>query len=50
MVRRTPAEVNAALAGVTLVVSFARFKVPIATFSDGRTSWDLSPMVEIARK
>ena len=41
---------NAALAGVTLVASFARFKTPIALFNDGRTPWDLSAMVEAAGK
>jgi len=37
IVRRIPAEVNAVLAGVTLVVSFARFKASMAMFSEERT-------------
>ena len=47
---------NVALAGVTLVASFARFKAPMATVSDERTPscpfgrWDLSAMVEATRK
>ena len=45
-----------ALAGVTLVASFARFKAPMAMFSEVVTSsrpfcrWDLSAMVEATRK
>jgi len=51
-----PAEVNVALAGVALFASFARFKAPMAMFSDERTPsrpfgpWDLSAMIETARK
>jgi len=53
MVRRTPAEVNAALAGVTLVAPFARFKVPMAMFSEESASccpWVSVAMVETTRK
>ena len=46
MVRRTPAEVNAALAGATLVAPFARFKVPAAMFSEERAS--CCPWVSVA--
>ena len=46
MVRRTPAEVNAALAGATLVVPFARFKVPMAVFSEEKVS--RCPCVSVA--
>jgi hypothetical protein len=55
IVRRILAEVNAALAGVTLVAPFARFKAPMATFSDERAPsrplglWDLSAVVEAMR-
>jgi hypothetical protein len=35
---RTLAEVNAVLAGVTLVTSFARFKASMAMSSEERTS------------
>jgi len=53
-----PAEVNVALAGVEFVASFARFKTPMAVFSDERTPprpvcpWDLSAIVivETTRK
>jgi len=52
IVRRTLAEVNAALAGVTFVATFARFKVSIAisngeripSFPCGR--WDLLAIVK----
>jgi len=56
MVRRTLAEANVALAGATLVASFAQFKIPMAEFSEERTSsrsfcrWDLSAMIEATRK
>ena len=46
---------NVALAGVTLVASFARFKAPMAMFSEVVTSsrsfcrWDLSVMVDATR-
>jgi len=53
MVRRTPAEVNAAFAGVTLVAPFARFKAPMAMFSEERASccpWVPVAMVETTRK
>ena len=52
IVRRTPAEVNVALAGITLVASFARFKALMAAFSEERAQScsfclrDLSAMVE----
>ena len=46
MVRRTPAEVNAALAGATLVAPFARFKVPTAMLSEERSS--RCPWVSVA--
>ena len=55
IVRRTLAEVNAALAGVTLVASFARFKVSMAVSNGGRAPslpcgrWDLPAMVEVAQ-
>jgi len=39
MVRRTPAEVNAALTDITLVASFARFKASMAVFSEERISF-----------
>ena len=48
MVRRIAAEVNAALACVTLVASFMRFKVPMAMFIEERAlscafcPWDFS--------
>ena len=47
---------NVALAGITLVASFARFKAPMAMFSEVVTSsrsfcrWDLSVMVDATRK
>jgi len=52
---RTPAEVNAALAGATLVAPFARFKVSTAVFSEERSSccpWVLAAMsgVQVVRK
>jgi len=53
MVRRTLAEVSAALAGATLVAPFARLKVPMAMFSEERASccpWVLVAMVETPRK
>jgi len=48
--------VNAALAGVTLVASFARFKAPMYMFSEERASSrpfgprDLSTIVETTKK
>ena len=51
MMRRL-AEPNASLTGFTLVVSLARFKVSIATFSDKRapsgsfSGWDLFSIIE----
>jgi hypothetical protein len=58
IVRRTLAEVNAVLAGATLVASFARFKASMAMVSGERTSfcpgggWVLVAMVKMqdARK
>ena len=44
--RRTPAEVNAALASATLVAPFMRFKVPMAVFS--KESVSCCPWVSIA--
>jgi len=50
MVRRTLAEVNTVLAGVTLVPSFARFSPSMAILSEERTPsspfgcWELSAM------
>jgi len=45
-VRRTLAEVNAVLAGVTPVASFARFKASMAVFSEERVSF--CPWVSVA--
>ena len=39
IVRRTLAEVNADLAGITPVDSFARFKASMAVFSEERVSF-----------
>ena len=39
MVRRTLVEANAVLTDITLVSSFARFKVSMAVFSEDRTSF-----------
>ena len=56
IVRRIPAEVNAALAGVTFVASFTRFKTQMAMFSEEGTPsppldpWVSSAMVETTRK
>jgi len=53
MVRRASAEVNAALAGATLVAPFTRFKVPMAMFSEESASccpWASVAMVETTRK
>jgi hypothetical protein len=52
-VRRRLAEVNATLAGITLVASFARFKASMARSNEERAPsllcgrWDLLAMVEI---
>ena len=52
MVRRRLVDLNASLAGFTLVVSLARSRVSIAPFSEGRApsgpfgSWDLVFIVE----
>ena len=52
VVRRTLAEVNTVLAGITVVACFARSSPPMAAFSEERTPflpfsrWDLSVMVE----
>ena len=52
VVRRILAEVNAALAGIVLVASFAQSKASRAMLSDKMTpsrslcGWDLSAMVE----
>jgi len=54
MVRRTLAEVNAVLAGITFVATFARFSPPMATFSEERTlslpsklgRWELPAMAD----
>ena len=49
-VRRTLAEVNAVLVGVPPVTSFARFKAPMAEFSEERASfrpWLLVAMVKM---
>ena len=48
--RRTLAEVNAILAGVTPVASLARFKASMAVFSEERVSfrpWVLVAMVKV---
>ena len=52
VVRRTLAEVNTVLAGITVVACFARSSPPMAAFNEERTPflpfsrWDLSVMVE----
>jgi len=48
-VRRTLAEVNTVLTGVTFVASFARFKASMAVFSEERTSFCPWVSVAIAR-
>jgi len=55
-VRRTPAEVNTALAGMIFVVSFARFRASMTVFNEGGASsclfghWNLAAMVEGGRE
>jgi len=52
-VRRRLAEVNAALAGITLAASLTRFKALMAVSNEERAPslpcgrWDLSVMIEI---
>ena len=49
IVRRTLAEVNADLAGITPVDSFARFKASMAVFSEERVSFCPCVLVAMVR-